>query len=200
MITIFNPAAMANCAGTGTAASNSPVCQGATLNLSSTVGVSYSWSGPNNFTSTDQNPSIISAGLVADGEYYVTITDGVGCQQTDSTRVMIGALPNATIYPGGPDTICPGNPLMLSPVVGSGQTAIVHAPGATGTNLICNCPQGYVAVGYTSRTGAWMDQFSLACKQLNRDGSLGTNVVYTSSNGISTGGGPHGPFFLAGTT
>src|SRR6185295_5601427 len=41
-----------------TACSNSPVAVGGTLYLTSTGGSSYSWTGPNGFVSTLQNPSI----------------------------------------------------------------------------------------------------------------------------------------------
>ena len=48
---------------TPTAANNGPILAGTTLNLTaSTVdGTTYSWTGPNGFTSTDQNPSISNA-------------------------------------------------------------------------------------------------------------------------------------------
>ncbi|WP_460473555.1 collagen-binding domain-containing protein, partial [Emticicia fontis] len=41
-----------------TANSNTPVCVGKTLNLTSSGGTSYSWVGPNSYSSTVQNPSI----------------------------------------------------------------------------------------------------------------------------------------------
>jgi trimeric autotransporter adhesin len=62
------------------ASSNSPVCNGNTLILSAThdtpaggTTVAYSWTGPNNFTSTAQNPQRFNANAV-DGTYTVTLT------------------------------------------------------------------------------------------------------------------------------
>lgn len=62
------------------ASSNSPVCNGNTLILSAThdtpsggTTVAYSWTGPNNFTSTAQNPQRPNAATV-DGTYTVTLT------------------------------------------------------------------------------------------------------------------------------
>ncbi|MFY7908651.1 MAG: beta strand repeat-containing protein [Emticicia sp.] len=62
------------------ASSNAPVCNGNTLILSAThdtpsggTTVAYSWTGPNNFTSTAQKPQRPNAATV-DGTYTVTLT------------------------------------------------------------------------------------------------------------------------------
>lgn len=78
------------------AGSNSPVCQNGTLNLTSSSGVSWSWSGPGGFTSFSQNPSIPNVQVGASGTYIVTGTDANGCQGTDSALVVINALPVVT--------------------------------------------------------------------------------------------------------
>jgi gliding motility-associated-like protein len=46
-------------------------------------GYTFSWSGPGNFTSTQQNIS----GLNNAGEYCVTVTDGTGCTKTGCVQV-----------------------------------------------------------------------------------------------------------------
>jgi len=43
-----------------TASSNSPVCESSSLLLSSSGGISFLWSGPNGFNSTQQNPTGLS--------------------------------------------------------------------------------------------------------------------------------------------
>ncbi|RMH00936.1 MAG: hypothetical protein D6706_02835, partial [Chloroflexi bacterium] len=87
---------------TVSASSNSPICEGATLNLGATPGggaapYTYSWSGPNGFTSTSQNPSITGATLAAAGTYSVTVTDANGCTATASTTVTVNANPKPSI-------------------------------------------------------------------------------------------------------
>ncbi|MCP4090198.1 MAG: hypothetical protein GY746_10445, partial [Gammaproteobacteria bacterium] len=78
-----------------TAGSNSPLCVGSDLNLSEGGGeaTTWAWTGPNAFTSTDQNPSISSVTTAATGRYYVTITDGSSCQSVDSVDVTINNCP-----------------------------------------------------------------------------------------------------------
>jgi endoglucanase len=73
------------------ASSNSPVTAGQTLNLTAAnagSGASYQWNGPNNFTSTNQNPVIASVTTAASGQYTLTI-NLAGCTSTATTSVTI---------------------------------------------------------------------------------------------------------------
>jgi hypothetical protein len=73
--------------------SNSPVCELDTLKLMSSGGVTYKWSGPNNFSSTEQNPVLPKAGLQAAGTYKVVISSANGCTDSTTTAVEVKALP-----------------------------------------------------------------------------------------------------------
>ena len=61
-----------------TAGYNIPLFAGMTLYLtaSSVSGATYNWTGPNGFTSANQNPSIVSASTNVSGIYNVTATVG----------------------------------------------------------------------------------------------------------------------------
>ncbi|MCW3086490.1 MAG: Ig domain protein group 2 domain protein [Bacteroidetes bacterium] len=87
--------------------SNSPVCEGGTLNLtSSTVaGAAYSWTGPNSFASAVQNPSITSVTTAASGVYTVTANVG-GCISSATTTVTINPVPTVTVPANS--TVCNG--------------------------------------------------------------------------------------------
>ncbi|MEA5461780.1 right-handed parallel beta-helix repeat-containing protein [Arcicella sp. LKC2W] len=82
-----------NALPTATASSNSPICAGTSLNLSSDGGVSYAWTGANSFSSTLQNPSISSATTLASGTYQVTVTNSNGCTATATTSVIVNPTP-----------------------------------------------------------------------------------------------------------
>ena len=68
---------------------NSPIYAGMILNLtaSTVAGATYSWMGPNLFTSTNQNPSITNATTAAAGDYNVTVTVG-GCSSVPATLTV----------------------------------------------------------------------------------------------------------------
>jgi gliding motility-associated-like protein len=109
--------------GTPIVSSNSPVCTGTTLNLNanSITGASYSWSGPNTFSATNQNPSINNVALADAGNYSVTVSIGVCVGGTGSTNVTVNQTPPApTASSNSP--LCPGSTLNLNATVVAGAT------------------------------------------------------------------------------
>jgi alpha-tubulin suppressor-like RCC1 family protein len=76
--------------------SNSPVCRGQNIQLtaSSIGGVTYSWTGSNNFLSSEQSPLIKNVALAATGTYNLKVTDQYGCQSLiQPVQVTVNDLP-----------------------------------------------------------------------------------------------------------
>lgn len=95
-----------------TASNTGPYCLGSTIQLNAAgTGTSYSWTGPNGFTSTLQNPTIPSAAVVHGGTYTVTIRDG-SCSSTSSTTVVVND-PKVSVTPAS-STVCSGSPTALT--------------------------------------------------------------------------------------
>ncbi|GAB3991203.1 hypothetical protein GCM10028807_20800 [Spirosoma daeguense] len=67
------------CGITPSVTSNSPVTIGGTVSLSASGGATYNWTGPNNFVSTTQNPTIPNATTANAGVYKVNINSAEGC-------------------------------------------------------------------------------------------------------------------------
>ena len=114
-----------------TAGNNGPILAGTTLNLTaSTVsGATYSWSGPNGFTSTDQNPSIPNAMSAASGTYSVTVTDTNGCTSAaGSTTALVMAPQITSISIQGSDI------LITWATIGGTTNAVEATPGDPGYN------------------------------------------------------------------
>jgi gliding motility-associated-like protein len=130
--------------------SNSPVCTGSTINLTSSGGTGYSWSGPDGFTSSAQNPSIPNANTAMTGSYIVTITAAAGCIVTDTTNVLVNALPaTPTITTGGPTTFCVGDSVTLTSSAG---TNYLWSNGATTPNINVTAAGSY-SVQVTNTSG-----------------------------------------------
>lgn len=72
--------------------SNSPVCVGNSLNLNGSGGATYSWSGPNSFTSTLQNPVITGVTPAASGVYTLIASAGT-CSASTTGTVIVNPLP-----------------------------------------------------------------------------------------------------------
>jgi hypothetical protein len=124
------------------ASNNGPLCSGQDLQLSasSVAGATYSWTGPNNFTSMQQNPLLPAAGSASSGVYSVTATVG-GCgSPTSATNVVVNPLPTALV--SGSAQICSGAsdtiqaaltgtaPWRLTWSDGFGQSDVTSSPAA----------------------------------------------------------------------
>ncbi len=95
-----------------TASNNSPVCLGETIILNATGGTDYVWEGPDNFASSEQNPTILISTLAGNGTYTVTVTDANGCASTATTNVIVNDLPLVNASSNSP--VCDGNELLLT--------------------------------------------------------------------------------------
>jgi uncharacterized protein (TIGR02145 family) len=72
---------------------NSPICEGNNIELSLNNGISWSWSGPDDFESNEQNPTIESATTQNQGEYTIIVSDEYGCSASESVYFTIYETP-----------------------------------------------------------------------------------------------------------
>jgi gliding motility-associated-like protein len=91
-----------NALPTPSANNDGPYCENATINLTSSGGVNYAWTGPSAFVNGTQNPSIVTATLAMAGNYIVTVTDANLCVATATTTIVVNTLPVATVSNTGP--------------------------------------------------------------------------------------------------
>ncbi len=92
--------------------SNAPICEGEDLNLTeSGAGAdTWNWTGPNGFTSNEQNPTISKANMVVQGWYVVEASDGK-CNGKDSINIVVNSVPADSINSNSP--VCIGEDLNL---------------------------------------------------------------------------------------
>lgn len=95
------------------------VCEGTDVTLQTTVTgggmpYTYSWTGPNGFTSTDASPVINAVTTAATGIYSVTLTDNCGTILTDNLALTVNTNP-VVVVTGSNSTYCnPGTPVTLT--------------------------------------------------------------------------------------
>jgi beta-glucanase (GH16 family) len=106
-----------------TGGNSGPVCAGSTLNLTaSTVpGATYTWAGPNGFSSSEQNPSIVSATTNASGIYGVRAAVG-NCTSLVATTTAIVRQPPSAPAAGNNGPVWTGMTLNLTASTVSGAT------------------------------------------------------------------------------
>jgi hypothetical protein len=193
------------------ASSNSPVCTGNPLTFfcPNLPGATFQWSGPNGFSSTQQNPVIANASLSNAGTYTLTITKN-GCSATVTTDVVVTQTANAM---GASSVLLPSLSSGLSlyyPLNGNandasgnnlngtlfGGTSVVadrfgNANGAirlNGTNAYIDVPDGNYFSGGDFTVSCWVKTASYASWSRVFDfgnGPANNNVLVGISNGTT---------------
>lgn len=90
------------------------ICAGSAIHLAIINGntnFSYSWNGPNGFTSTEQNPIIENATVAMSGTYNLTVTAG-NCQALSSVEISVNTLPEF-IFANENIVICNGQTITI---------------------------------------------------------------------------------------
>ncbi|MEJ7694170.1 gliding motility-associated C-terminal domain-containing protein, partial [Daejeonella sp.] len=114
--------------------SNSPVCIGNSIVLGATYvpGATYTWEGPNNFTSSLQNPSINLANSANTGKYTVSIMVNGCVSAVSAVDVKINEVPIAIA--GADQTLCVStNAINLKGSVQGTSTTGIWSSRGTGT-------------------------------------------------------------------
>jgi subtilisin-like proprotein convertase family protein len=112
----------------------SEICEGTTINLAAnlTGGKSpftYQWTGPNNFSSSLENPSIPNASDLNSGDYSLTFYDGYGCTPiTKSVTVNVSNI--STVNAGTDQSFCaPVSSIRLDGRIGGSATSATWVGG-----------------------------------------------------------------------
>ncbi|WP_299180851.1 gliding motility-associated C-terminal domain-containing protein, partial [uncultured Chryseobacterium sp.] len=110
-----------DCTSAVTITSNSPVCINSIIQLNATSGAAtYNWTGPNGFTSTQQNPTIPNATAAHSGVYTCQITGLGDCDGSFVVNVVVG------------DTVAPvPDSATLPDITGNCNTVVSTFPTAT---------------------------------------------------------------------
>lgn len=129
------------------------VCRGTSFSLTanvSTSGVSFSWKGPNNFTSTNQTAIVPSAVATHTGKYTVIATK-LGCPTDSDTITVVVRIPPAKPVINTNAPICIGDTLIINTGGNPTYKAKVWGPNIfSDTLLVASIPNASKA-----NTGAY---------------------------------------------
>lgn len=148
-------------------ATGATVCYGQPATISATGGATYSWTGPNGFTSNISNPTIPAANNLTSGNYVVMVTGVNTCTSITAANVI-------------------ANPLPVPSITATAKTCLntqVNLQGSTGfqlsqwtgpNNFIS--PNSSTSFTATSITESGVYFFSITDNN-GCTGSIGTNVI-----------------------
>jgi len=141
---------------TATASPNQTVCIGQNANLgvnfSGTTSTTFSWGGPNSFTSALQNPIVVNTSTASNGYYYVALTSAT-CPVVVNTHVFIDQGPSVNIF-ANTSSVCPGKSVTLTASgamnytwtpTSSNNTVVVVTPSATSAYTLSGITTGSCA-------------------------------------------------------
>lgn len=90
---------------------NSTYCIGGNSTLTASGADTYVWSGPNNYTSTDNPTTVLDLTADYQGYYSVEATDIEGCVNSDS--LMVNIVTNVPAQSPSDTSLCPGSKIIL---------------------------------------------------------------------------------------
>lgn len=179
-----------------------PYCEGETIYLtaSSQPNTTFSWTGPNNFSSTQQNPTIPNCTPSMSGDYICIISlDGESREATTSVVVYPQAVPSFDA-----NNVCLGQPMQFTGTApginqanftwdfgdgqnGSGQNVshVYSQPGNYQVKLVVTNPNG-------SCPGEITQTMTVNAQPVADASGSETTVVYGSSAQLRAAGGTEG--------
>ncbi len=124
---------------------NGPLCEYDQLELMANPGTvggpfTYSWSGPNGFTSTNENPIVPSPDVSDAGSYEVTITSNLGCTFVATTEVVINPKPLTPAITATSTSVCASDVLVLSTTPYSGVSVLYTWTDPNGGQVTTSVP------------------------------------------------------------
>ncbi|MCB9186915.1 MAG: gliding motility-associated C-terminal domain-containing protein [Flavobacteriales bacterium] len=153
------------------------VCAGSTAQLNASGGVSYEWQP----TSGLSNPNIAAPIVTFSSDtvtYWVTVTDNIGCENTDTVTIWQEPLPNAV---AGPDTtVCAGQSVQLT---SSGGTTYSWSPAAGLNNPNAQNPTATPLTTTTYTVTVGQPTGNLIFNGDFSQGNVGFNSDYTYYDG-----------------
>ncbi|MBL7936149.1 MAG: DUF3494 domain-containing protein, partial [Bacteroidia bacterium] len=141
--------------------SNSPVCAGSPINLSTSLvsNGTYSWTSSNGYTSSSQNPVIVSSVISDAGTYSLSVSNGTCTSVTSTVSVVVNNCSyDLSVIKTVSNTVpTVGNTIVFT--ISAKNNSLLNATGVTVIDVLEN-GYGYVSSSATAGTydvvtGVW---------------------------------------------
>ena len=145
---------------------NTPICAGSTIKFTAndaTGGVTYLWAGPGGYSSTLQNPQIISSTVTESGTYTVTVSKLSCVSAPATTVVVVHPIPDILkVISSNPSTcagsdgsitlegLAPGVSYSISYLLNGTGASLTKVADAAGDITITGLREGYYSSIYVS--------------------------------------------------
>ncbi|MBA2612661.1 MAG: gliding motility-associated C-terminal domain-containing protein [Bacteroidetes bacterium] len=100
-------------------------CAGNTILFFASTASTYTWSGPNGFSSSVQNPTITNAQSNASGLYQLQVSNAAGCNGNTTINITVNSNPALNAFATS-TTVCSGNSINLN--ASGGNTYLWSGP------------------------------------------------------------------------
>lgn len=120
---------------------SSSLCGGDTLSLFNNItplsgsNLTYDWTGPNNFESSEENPDIVGLSNANSGLYTLEVTNELGCSFIGTVDVIIETL-DSPVLSVDDDMICEGETLTLNSNPFSDQVTYIWFEGISPNEIL----------------------------------------------------------------
>ncbi len=147
-------------------------CAGSSFSLTASIAVgtgpyTYSWTGPNGFSSATSSISATDAGT-----YTVTVTDAQGAVATASGVLTVNALPTVAV---NSPAICAGGSATLTATTTATNPSFIWSPGGATTASISVSPASTTTYSVTVTDG------KTGCVSSPATGTVTVNAIPTAS-------------------
>jgi gliding motility-associated-like protein/uncharacterized repeat protein (TIGR01451 family) len=168
------------------AGSNSPVCEGNTtiLTAQTVPGGTYNWTGPDGFTSSDQNPEILTTSIADAGTYTLFVSTNACVSDPSSVNLVVNNCANADL--GIVKTADNYIPLIGQNVVFTIVASNNSSFDATGVEVTELLNSGYNYVSSTATYGTYDASYGLWTIGTMLKGVSETLTITSSVNSSGT--------------
>lgn len=173
-------------------ATPSVLCSSGTLSLTATItgASSYSWTGPNSFTSTLQNPTL-TATTSSGGVYTVSAAVACGTFVGTTTIVTVNASPTSVTATASATTLCSNSNLTLTGSATGASTYLWAGPGGTSIGSATSLSTGVTGVA-TGNAGVYTLTAVSAVGACSTTATTASVTVNASPTSVTATASPNG--------